>query len=175
LRGQGILWYMALTRAQIQTTPMHCTFAPSSTIQVITGNCQNYTKRCVELIMMTTSSLPIGLIINSLVTPPIRSESALPTANWQACTTSIWHRNWQWVVMLCLANDCRAYSPLPWQSFAHILDPQVTQLLYNRKQLPQEQWARIADWCQDHTDSLGPECCHQALHFREGSVFSRPR
>jgi hypothetical protein len=31
----------------------------------------------------------MGLIINSLVTPPIRSESALPTANWQAHTTSI--------------------------------------------------------------------------------------
>ena len=55
---------------------MHCTFAPRLTIQVITGNCQSYTRRCNYLTMMTTSSLPMGLIINSLVMPPVRSESA---------------------------------------------------------------------------------------------------
>ena len=38
---------------------------------------------------MTTSSLPMGLIINSLVMPPVRLESALPPANWQASAKSI--------------------------------------------------------------------------------------
>jgi hypothetical protein len=77
--------------------------------------------------------------------------------------------------LCCQANDCRAYSPLPWQSFACVLDPQVRWLLYQSKQLPQEQLAWTANWQLDHTDFLSPEHCHQALCFREGSVFLMPR
>jgi hypothetical protein len=91
--------------------------------------------------MKTTSSLSMGLIIKSLVTP-----APPPPANWQASTMSSQQRIWQWVVVLCLANDCRACSPLPGQPFAHVLDPQVVWLLYNSKQLPQEQQSLTANW-----------------------------
>ncbi len=66
LRGWGLLWYMALTRAQIQNNALDISYK-------LIFPCDHW--QLSEI--LTTSSLPIRLISSSLVMPSMRSESTL--------------------------------------------------------------------------------------------------
>ena len=79
LRGQGLLWYMVLTRAQIHTNVLYI----CSKLNYLHDHQELSARamqgaRCNYLTIMTTSSLPMaGLIIGSLVMLSMRSESTL--------------------------------------------------------------------------------------------------